>query len=123
MSYMHPEIQIGPIFASDLPGCHECLEDRLIAGDPKPEYTKAFWETYDQDPKAGTRGFLEHHALIAAGLARSLAEEAPGATRSLYTYHVLTGEIIHHTFVPVSTCPRWRESGLNETTARKGEVL
>ncbi|MFE2347000.1 TOMM precursor leader peptide-binding protein [Kitasatospora cineracea] len=107
VTYTHPVIHVGPVLGPGLPGCHECLETRVLSTDPRPEYVEALWDLYDEDPSAGPPGHLGHHAVIAAGLARALAGEPTTAVRSLYTYHVLTGDIISHTFVPLPSCPRW----------------
>ncbi|MFD8722626.1 TOMM precursor leader peptide-binding protein [Streptomyces sp. NPDC059629] len=105
---IHPVIQMGPVFGKGLPGCHECLETRLLALEARPEYTTALWDLYDAAPASGPTGFLEHHATVAAGLVEALLAERPGPARSLYTYDVLAGDVVRHTFVPLATCPRWQ---------------
>ncbi|MEV0693831.1 TOMM precursor leader peptide-binding protein [Streptomyces sp. NPDC050388] len=107
VTYLHPTIQVGPVFAPGLPGCHECLESRLLDNDSRPEYVTALWNTYDQSPEVGPRGYLEHHALVAAGLAQVLMGEEPRPVRGVYTSHVLSGETERHDFVPRPGCSRW----------------
>nr|WP_269440676.1 TOMM precursor leader peptide-binding protein [Micromonospora tarapacensis] len=106
----HPRIRVGPVFGPNLPGCYDCLLDRVLAADEQAHLTRALWDLYDRDPTAGPLGYLEHHAGVAAALATMLIGRDDAARRQILYYDVLDGTLRAEAFVPSDDCPRWRRA-------------
>lgn len=65
----HPLIIVGPWVAPGQAPCHRCYRRRRAQHDTRWNTTEILHQAYDRDASCGPRGFLPHHARLAAGVA------------------------------------------------------
>jgi hypothetical protein len=69
-------VMVGPSVLPPAGPCYECYLRRKAQHDNRPAETAAIYKTLDEDPEAGPRGHLPHHARLAGSLVMKLAESA-----------------------------------------------
>jgi bacteriocin biosynthesis cyclodehydratase domain-containing protein len=106
----HPHIRVGPLVAGGHGACFSCFEARQAQHDDQRATSTAVLKAYDLDSRLGPRGYLCHHARLAAGLAHVMLggldrppSSLPGQVMSV---NVLSFSIRAHRVVPMPGCPR-----------------
>jgi bacteriocin biosynthesis cyclodehydratase domain-containing protein len=93
----HPVLRIGPYVRADAGPCFRCYRSRRVQHDDQHRATAALHAAYDATSECGPRGYLPHHARLAAVvLASHLEHRKVGrvttvqiATARLHTHHVV----------------------------------
>lgn len=111
----HPRMRIGPWVDPRLGGpCHRCYRQRKIQHDRQHAASSALEAAYDRDPGCGPRGYLPHHARVAAAIAAisvrsGTAGQRPqgsGQAGLVSVINVLTWQAARHHVVAVHGCSR-----------------
>jgi bacteriocin biosynthesis cyclodehydratase domain-containing protein len=106
----HPRVRIGPLVVPGTGPCYGCFLERRAQHDAQLAITSALNGAYRDDPDAGPRGYLDHHARLAAGLAQLTIESlrrgpADSAGRVL-SFNVLRRGIRAHRVLGCGDCRR-----------------
>jgi bacteriocin biosynthesis cyclodehydratase domain-containing protein len=139
----HPHIRIGPLVLPGQGPCFKCFETRAAQHSQRSQTDSQRSQTDSQRSQTGgepaddqapenvtPRGYLAHHARLAAAvadlmLARAEPEARPGMVASL---NVLGTGVRWHTVIPVGRCQRCggadpgpARASLADLVARRGE--
>ncbi|GIH89444.1 TOMM precursor leader peptide-binding protein [Planobispora siamensis] len=109
----HPRLRVGPVAAPGHGACAGCFQTRRRQHDPTHRLGAVLAEAYDPDPALGPRGYLPHHAELAALLTVQLAGSLltdGGAAEAGHVRHVhlLDGTLGRSAVVGVHGCRRCR---------------
>jgi bacteriocin biosynthesis cyclodehydratase domain-containing protein len=122
----HPLITLGPLTEPGRTGCFECYYRRRLQHAPRLGTSLALHEAYARDPQLAPKGFLPHHARLAAAVGSALLEvpsPAPSASRQVTSIHMLRNQPSTHRLLPYPDCdycgehPGSRPDGSRSTTA------
>jgi hypothetical protein len=104
-----PYIRVGPGILCGSTPCYGCFITRKKQHDRYRVLTNAIEDKYVKDGRAGIRGFLPHHAMLAAGLATAILDHVShGRSRysPIFLYHTLRHHISNTHVVGVHGCQR-----------------
>jgi bacteriocin biosynthesis cyclodehydratase domain-containing protein len=65
----HPHLRVGPLVVPGQGACFSCFAARQAQHDAERTASAAVLKAYDLDGQLGPRGYLSHHARLAAALA------------------------------------------------------
>lgn len=111
----HPVIRIGPFVRPKSGPCFRCYATRKAQHDQQPWITVAMNAGYQRDQDCGPRGYLPHHARMAAALALgALGEDTASADRrgqgllegDVVTVGLVTGGVQASHVIAVNNCDR-----------------
>jgi bacteriocin biosynthesis cyclodehydratase domain-containing protein len=101
----HPHVRVGPV------ACFACFTARYDQHDSQHEITAALRAGFDREPDLGPRGYLDHHARLAAALAQmalgDLSDDwLAAAAAQVLTFSVYRNAIRRHPVIARSGCRR-----------------
>jgi bacteriocin biosynthesis cyclodehydratase domain-containing protein len=107
----HPHVRVGPLVMPGSGACFACFSARYSQHDGQSAISAALHAGFDRDPGLGPRGYLDHHARLAAALAemtlRDLsADWMTAAAAQVRTFNVYRSAIRRHPVAARSGCPR-----------------
>jgi bacteriocin biosynthesis cyclodehydratase domain-containing protein len=107
----HPHVRVGPLVVPGQGACFACFTARYDQHDSQHDITAALRAGFDREPDLGTRGYLDHHARLAAALAQltlgDLSDDCLAtAAGQVLTFNVHRGAIRRHPVIARSGCPR-----------------
>jgi bacteriocin biosynthesis cyclodehydratase domain-containing protein len=107
----HPHVRVGPVVVPGQGACFACFTARYDQHDSQRDITAALRAGFDREPDFGPRGYLDHHARLAAALAQialgDLSEDwLASAAAQVLTFNVYRNAIRRHTVIARSGCPR-----------------
>jgi bacteriocin biosynthesis cyclodehydratase domain-containing protein len=107
----HPHVRVGPVVVPGGGACFACFTARYEQHDPQYDATAALYAAYDRDPSFGPRGYLDHHARLAAALAEMALGDIStrcmlGAAAQVLTFNLYRGDIRRHPVIARSDCTR-----------------
>jgi bacteriocin biosynthesis cyclodehydratase domain-containing protein len=107
----HPHVRVGPLVVPGQGACCACFTARYDQHDSQPDITAVLRAGFDREPDLGPRGYLDHHARLAAALAQMTLGDlsdnwlAAGAAQVL-TFNVYRNAVRRHPVIARSGCPR-----------------
>jgi bacteriocin biosynthesis cyclodehydratase domain-containing protein len=106
----HPRVRVGPLVVPGSGACFGCFEARQVQHDRHRVVSAALLAAYDRDSGLAPRGYLGHHARIAAALANvmlgQLTDDPGTAAGHVITSKVFGPGIRRHRVLPCPGCPR-----------------
>jgi bacteriocin biosynthesis cyclodehydratase domain-containing protein len=107
----HPHVRVGPVVAPDQGACFACFTARYDQHDSQPDITAALRAGFDREPDLGPRGYLNHHARLAAALAQMVLGDLSddwlaAAAAQVLTFNVYRTATRRHPVIARSGCPR-----------------
>lgn len=107
----HPHVRVGPLVVPGQGACFACFSARYDQHDGQRAISAALHAGYDRDPGLGPRGYLDHHARLAAALAEMTlgdlsADWRTAAAAEVRTFNVYRSVIRRHPVTARSGCPR-----------------
>jgi hypothetical protein len=102
----HPYVRVGPWLHPARSPCCRCYRQWAARHDLQHGLSSALMVAYGRDAGCGPRGYLPHHARVAAGMAElALGRSSVGVGS---TFHVLTGKTGINLVVACHGCARCR---------------
>jgi bacteriocin biosynthesis cyclodehydratase domain-containing protein len=107
----HPHVRVGPVVVPGQGACFGCFTARYDQHDSRPDITAALRAGFDREPAFGPRGYLDHHARLAAALAQMALSDLSddwlaAAAGQMLTFNVYRNAIRRHPVIARSGCPR-----------------
>jgi bacteriocin biosynthesis cyclodehydratase domain-containing protein len=107
----HPHVRVGPVVVPGQGACFACFTARYDQHDSQHEITAALRAGFDREPDLGPRGYLDHHARLAAALAQmalgDLSDDwLAAAAAQVLTFSVYRNAIRRHPVIARSGCRR-----------------
>jgi len=107
----HPHVRVGPMVVPGQGACFGCFTARCDQHDSQPDITAALHAGFDREPGLGPRGYLDHHARLAAALAQmalgDLSDDwLAAAAGQVLTFNVYRSTVRRHPVIARSGCPR-----------------
>ena len=102
----HPVIRVGPVVRPPVGPCFGCYARRRAQHDGQPWATAALRAAYDRDQACGARGYLPHHARLAAAVAHTMLHPGAVPLDTVSTIRLVTGGLSAGRVVACHGCAR-----------------
>lgn len=107
----HPNVRVGPVVVPGRGACFACFTARHDQHDNQASISAMLRAGFDRDPELGPRGYLHHHARLAAALAQlALGDLSAGwlttTAGQVLSFNVYRTAIRRHPVIARSGCPR-----------------
>jgi bacteriocin biosynthesis cyclodehydratase domain-containing protein len=123
----HPVIRVGPVICPPGGPCFCCFAGRRAQHDREPWVTASLDTAYASDGDWGPRGYLPHHARMAAALVHSMLERLAShdsgvAAGEVATIHLLAGAVSTSRVVARHGCDRCGAGSVSDRPDWLGEL-
>lgn len=107
----HPNVRVGPVVVPGQGACFGCFTARQDQHDSQASTSAMLRAAFDRDPELGPRGYLDHHARLAAALAQLAlgdlgAEWLSTTAGQVLSFNVYGHAIRRHPVIARSGCSR-----------------
>jgi bacteriocin biosynthesis cyclodehydratase domain-containing protein len=107
----HPFVRVGPVVVPGRGACFACFTARHEQHDLHASTSAMLRAGFDRDPELGPRGYLHHHARLAAALAQLAlgdlsADWLTTTAGQVLSFNVYRNAIRRHPVIARSGCPR-----------------
>lgn len=107
----HPYVRVGPVVVPGRGACFACFTARYDQHDSQRDITAMLGAGFDREADLGVRGYLGHHARLAAALAQMAlgdlsADWLATTAGQVLSFNVYRSAIRRHSVIARSGCPR-----------------